>query len=437
MNQQKPYFVGIQFDAWKFEGRSESELIAEMCALTPLTALMILNSNRIRYTPSHTAGTVFRQPQRDLDRNGRDLLDRFTGPAKEHGVDLILGVGEQAWGYNHDYPGYSQIAMIDCFGQVNRQSCVNNPTWRKFQLACFEDAVREHPYLTDIMFMHERVGPLAAVFTPAGWQAGGRFPCCFCEHCRRKGKERGYDPERAREGYKRLLALFDPDNKQPFDGWFVNFWRLIGRYPEIMAWEQLMWDNLHEFRAAVAGTARMVNPEIRVGFHFQNATLLADFIWRAGDDPERIKEYADWVKPSVYPGASGPRYSNMLQQFNRTLLRDLPLDLAHRFMAALFMRDNTIGADALDQEKKVKDGFPAKWICQEVTRLSRACAPRHLYAGLGIGVPGGEQSETPDAVRAWTEACVQSEARGVLLSRHYSEMDHALLRVAGEVLRNR
>jgi hypothetical protein len=53
----------------------------------------------------------------------------------------------------------------------------------------------------------------------------------------------------------------------------VHFWRLITTYPEIMAWERLQWDNLHDFRERIAGAARVAHPGICVGYHFQNAVL--------------------------------------------------------------------------------------------------------------------------------------------------------------------
>ena len=442
MAKSKGCFVGIQLDGHVLDGRDAAEVIDEIQALTPLNAIMLFHGDRMRRSADHSAGTPFRHPIQGLDDDGRDLLDRLQAPAQKRGVQLILGIGEDRWGYHPAYHGYTSIAMVDCFGRTNRQSCVNHPVWRAFQLASIEDIVREHPFLFGVMFMHERVGPLSAVFYPGEWQ-GGRNPWCFCEHCDRKGRDRGIDPERAKAGYKALLRLFDDGAARPSDGWFISFWRLISRYSEILAWDQFQWDSLQDFRAAMAGAARVAataagsKTTFSVGFHFQHATLLGQMFWRAMDDPQRVIEYADWVKPSVYPGCCGTRYSNSLNAIHKTLLADFPKDEAHGFISRLFLRDPAIGADRVRSGENKHSAFPPAWVRGEVERLVKSCAPKPLYAGLGIGIPGGEKAETPRQVAAWTEACFDGGAHGILLSRHYSEMKPPLLRAAGAVIRRR
>jgi hypothetical protein len=436
MERPKGCFTGLQIDGPALDGRDAGEALDEIQRLVPLNAAMIFHGDRMRRGPDHHGGTPFRHPVEGLDPDGRDLLDRLEKPAAARGVELILGVGEDRWGYYAPYHGYTTIAMVDCFGRTNRQSCVNHPVWRTFQLASLEDIVREHPYLSGIMFMHERVGPLSAVFFPGEWQ-GGRNPWCFCEHCRRKGRERGLDPEKARAGYQALLALFADGAERPVEGWFISFWRLLSRHPEILGWDQFQWDSLHDFRAAMAGAIRVANPKAHVGFHFQHATLTGQLFWRAGDDPARVIQYADWVKPSVYPGCSGTRYGDLLRRLHATLLADLPAAAAHAFLAGAFGRDPAIGAERLEVARDRHSAFPAEWVRDEVARLVKSCAPKPMYAGLGIGIPGGEEAETVEQVAAWTEACFDGGAHGILLSRHYSEMKPERLRAAGDVIRAR
>jgi hypothetical protein len=326
--------------------------------------------------------------------------------------------------------------MVDCYGRVNRLSCVNNPVWRTFQLACIEDLVRQHPYLAGIMFMHERFGPFCMVSNSPEWQ-GHPKPGCFCEHCVRKGRERGIDSEKAKLGYQALDRLFHSGGERPTDGWFMSFWRILSRYPEILAWDQFQWDSLHDFRAAMAGAVRAVDSKMEVGFHFQHATCLGQPFWRAMDDPPRIIQYADWVKPSVYPGCSGGRYRNSVNYLHDTILADLPRQTVHDFISGVFLRGAEMGADAVNRDASEQSAFPPEWVRMEVERLVKGCAPKPLYAGLGIGVPGGEKTETPDLVRQWTEACFDGGAHGILLSRHYSEMSKELLKAAGEVIKAR
>lgn len=427
-------FVGMQIRARSFDGRDAGSVFDDIQALVPLNVAMIFHGDQVRRGPDHGGGTPFRHPVENLDDQGHGILDRLRVPASERDISLVLGMGEDRWGYYEAYHGYCNIAMVDCYGRVHRQSCVNNPEWRRFQLAGIEDVVREHPYMDGLMFMHERSGPLSAAFFDAGY-GDGRVGYCFCEHCCRLGAQRGIDPQRAREGYRqldRLVNRAEAGEPAPADGWFISFWRLLQRYHEIMAWDQLFWDSLHDYRAAVVGTAKMVRREVHVGYHFQHATLLMHFPWRAGDDPSRVIEYADWVKPSVYPGCSGVRSRNQLRRVHATLLRDLPESLAHEFVCWIMGHDPATLPDPASFEEQAAWG--PDWVEREVRRLVTACSPKPLYAGLGIGVPGGAEADTPEHVAACTQACYDAGARGVLLSRHYDEMRPELLRAAGDVI---
>ncbi len=428
------HFVGMQIRARSFDDRDAGEVFDAIHDLTPLNHAILFHEHRLRRGPGHGGGTPFRH-RSDLDSRGRGILDLLREPAESRGVKLVLGIGEDAWGYQDHFHGYTNIAMVDCFGRTHRQSCVNNPTWRQFQVASIEDVVREHPFLAGLMFMHERNGPLSAVLYEAGY-GDGRNAYCFCEHCQRLGRQRGLDPQRAREGYRRLQALVDQavaGAPRPVDGWFVSIWRLFQRYHEILAWDQLWWDSIHDYRAAVVGAAKAVRRDVHVGYHFQHATLMLQFLWRAGDDPARIIEYADWVKHSVYPGCSGARSRKQLRKLHASLLADLPERNAHEFLCHIMGHDPASLPDPFAQDGQF--AWNAEWVRRETARLAASCAPRPVYAGLGIGVPGGESADTVDCVRRCAQACYDGGASGLLLSRHYDEMKPELLQAAGEVIR--
>ena len=422
------HFVGMQIRARSFDGRDPGEVFDAIHALTPLNHAMIFHEHRLRRGPNHGGGTGFHH-RSDLDEQGLGILDRLHEPAKARGIALVLGIGEDSWGYQDHFHGYTNIGMVDCYGRTHRQSCVNNPRWRQFQVASIEDIVREHPFLAGMMFMHERNGPLSAVMYEAGY-GDGRNSYCFCEHCQRLGHRRGLDPQRAREGYRKLQAREGP---RPADGWFVSIWRLFQRYPEILGWDQLWWDCIHDYRAAVVGAAKAVRRDIHVGYHFQHATLMLQFLWRAGDDPARIIEYADWIKHSVYPGCSGTRSRNQLRRIRGSMLADLPDRTAHEFLCWIMGHDPASLPDPLAQEGQFS--WNPAWVRRETARLVEVCAPKPVYAGLGIGVPAGEEADTVECVTACAEACYDGGASGLLLSRHYDEMKGELLKAAGDVIR--
>jgi hypothetical protein len=228
---------------------------------------------------------------------------------------------------------------------------------------------------------------------------------------------------------------------RPTDGWFITIWRLLARYPEILAWDQLWWDSVHDYRAAVAGAARVAQRKIfqpldfQVGYHFQHMASLTHFLWKAGDDPARVIEYADWVKPSVYPGCSGHRARNSIDRLHQVLLRDLPKPLAREFVSWIMGRDPATEPDLINTSGEC--AFGPGWVKDEVARIVSACAPRPVHADLGIGIPAGTSVETPDMIAACTEACFEGGAQGILLSRGYLEMKPELLQAAGDVIRRR
>ena len=55
---------------------------------------------------------------------------------------------------------------------------------------------------------------------------------------------RGLDVTRAIEGYTKLASLVRNSRmaSRPTDGYFVSYWRLLVKYPEILAWEKL-WND--------------------------------------------------------------------------------------------------------------------------------------------------------------------------------------------------
>jgi hypothetical protein len=318
-------------------------------------------------------------------------------------------------------------------------TCVNRPEWRQFQMASHAAMMLAHPYVAGFMFMHERSGPMQQLISPDPWQ--GQFtPGCFCEHCCALAVTRGIDPRRAREGMMRLVGLLRDRNPiARRDGVFVGFWRVLCQFPEILAWEQFQWESLHSYRADVASAMRMALPGISVGYHFQHCSLVANLPWRAGDDPAAVVKYADWVKPSVYPGVSGQRYEAALRRATETWLGDFTEETAHLAISAWFGRDPANGRASLgrlpDAKVAPQSAFGPDWVETETRRITEACAPLPNYAGLGIGVPGGEQADTVGLITECTKACYRGGAAGILLSRHHSEMRPELLKAAGDVIR--
>lgn len=421
------FMISVQVSAEQFLDREPGPVLDEMLAHLPLNNIMLFAGNYIERSEAGRGGSYHQHPE---FHEGPDILQRLQAPLAERDLSLTVQIGEM-WGYQPFYAPYSPTAQVDAYGRVHRESCIRNPSWVDFQIASTEEMVRANPWIEGLMFMHERKGPLCSLFYSSHYS--GRQAYCFCEHCCRAADRRGIDTQRAREGYKALLRIVrsaEAGDAAPPAGWFIAIWRLFMRYPEVLAWDQLWWDGLHDYRARVVGAAKMVKPDLHVGCHFQHASHTTNFLWRAGDDPARIAEYADWLKPSLYMGSSGVRGRKRLERVQEVLFRDVPLDTLRDFMGAIMLHDPNSYPDIL-ADGEVAYGAP--WIHDELRRL-KAQQSRPIMAGIGIGIPSGIQAETPELIRASIEACFAEDVGGILFSRHYHEMHPELLQAASDVL---
>jgi len=407
-------FVGLQIEGAVFQNRDPGEVLDEIQRLAPVNALMVF----------HGWGAP------------KGLLHALREPAAQRGIALIAQIGERPWSEGPGMSAKASVQMVDPFGRRLRETCLSHPAYRDFQLAAVEGLFREHPFLSGAMFMHERRGPLSALLGGGG-EARSRRPYCFCGHCRAEGARRGIDPERARQGLARLYHLFETSANGapvPGEGWFITFWRILTEFPEILGWERLFYESLHQYRAGLVGAIKALDTRYHVGYHVQNHTMLMDFAWRAGDRPEVIAEYADWIKLSVYPAVSGTRGKGRLRKMNRTLLADLPDSTGRDFLRGIMGRT---AADEPDWFAESPAGFAPSWIEKEIRRWKQAVPDRPVYSGLGIGVPGGEAAETPEYITACTQAGYDGGADGILLSRDYGEMRQELVAAAGRVIASR
>ena len=201
------------------------------------------------YDPKYFRNTIlgdFRAP----DYDGINVISEVLPKAKARGMDFIC------WDYNNAFPNLaarmknaSKVMEIDVYGQRRNSSCFNNEDFRNHLFGKIENYLKTYPDITGIAWGCERAGPLNNVILRDR-------ATCFCRDCQAKGRERGISVERARQGYLALIGLFQASRKdqRPNDGYFVEFWRLLLKYPEILAWENLWTDSYHT-RCAASSTA--------------------------------------------------------------------------------------------------------------------------------------------------------------------------------------
>ena len=160
---------------------------------------------------------------------------------------------------------------------------------------------------------------------------------CFCQYCEAKAKERGINPQRARQGFLELAKFVDAGRQghRPVDGYYVELWRLMLRYPELLAWEMLWTDSLRETYAAIYKHVKDVKPSLGVGWHICSTNSFNP-IYRAEQDLAAIAPVSDFLKIVMYNNCAGERMAGYIESVHQTLYGDVPpqelLDFHYRVL---------------------------------------------------------------------------------------------------------
>jgi hypothetical protein len=257
---------------------------------------------------------------------------------------------------------------------------------------------------------------------------------CFCPFCNTKAKASGIDPERARMGFLELAKFVEESRKRqrPADGYYVSFWRLMLKYPELLAWEMLWTQGLRDTYAAIYARVKEVKPSLQAGWHIWHNNSFNP-IYRAEQDLQEIAPHSDFLKIVIYNNCGGERLANYIRNVGGTLYADIPgqelLDFHYRVLNY--------------EEKSLKEipltGLSADYVSRETKRAREGLAETKtlLWPGIDIDIPTekGHSRCSPEGVRDATLAAFQGGADGVILSRKYSEMRLANLRGAGVAVR--
>ena len=288
------FFVGIPVSTAQFEKKGVEPLLdylKDTVKVNAVIAAFRAFGGETCYTPDeqYYAFTNLRDRPWGLKKRGFDAFAEITDRAHERGMevyshflsyDFVSPAGMEFGKPERDQNGFeilpnagllnlSHVLEIDLFGRKTTRPCLNDPDYREYHYAVVEDQLRSYP-IDGVNFNIERNGPLNV--TLLGGTRLGRKPLaasCFCPHCQDAAYKRGIDIGRAKEGYLRLLefserswlaakAKGDPDaapgnpltdNRDitpPPDGYFIEFIRILGRYPEILAWNQMWYDHMQD-----------------------------------------------------------------------------------------------------------------------------------------------------------------------------------------------
>ncbi|HEX4810399.1 MAG TPA: hypothetical protein VH325_15790 [Bryobacteraceae bacterium] len=376
---------------------------------------------------------VLPEATRSPDHGNLDIIAEVLPAAKERGMHVILW-GEDVWRY--DLPGIEKLQEIDLHGRRVKRVCVNNPYHRNFLYGLTEDYARSYD-IDGLMWGSERHGALGIAL---GASAGGRSSDpgsagCFCEFCEKKARAQGIQFDRVKQGYLELEKYVRSTRAgtRPVDGDYVTFWRILMRYPEILAWEQFWHDGLREIYVGIRERGHSSKPGLQVGWHIWHNNSFSPF-YRAQQDVQELAKRSDFLKMVMYHNCGGERMASYADSVTGDIYGDLSPEEMLRFEYRI-MNYRERGYDEIPFT-----GLSSDYVYRETKRAIDGAANTDLliWPGIDIDIPTADRNSksTPPGTKAAVLAAFRAGAHGVILSRKYSEMKLANLRAAGEAIRD-
>lgn len=380
--------------------------------------------------PEFYGNTALKQT-RAPDHGDLDIVTAVLPAAKKRGMKLFCSIEDV---FRSDVPGIKDLTEVDLQGRRTGTLCLFHPDVRSFWTGLATDLCKSYD-IDGILFFNERNGPLLnALGASHAQRIASSAVTCFCAHHQRAAQEHGIRLERARDGYRKLDQFVKDAlaGRRPSDGYFVEWWRLLAEYPEIMAWDRLFDEGKHQVLAEVNAAVKAVRNDLQVGFHIEHVNSF-NAVFRATRRYDDLARKADFLKVVAYNNCGGERYARFIQNIGSTVFRDVPKEELLRFNNHLLNYGNEATLDELPQA-----GLSPDYVFRETQRARAGVQGKcKILPGLDIGIPTGTNSRkaSPDDTYAATRAALKAGADGLIFSRKYSEMRLANLAAGGRAVR--
>jgi hypothetical protein len=367
------------------------------------------------------------------DHGNIDILEMVIPVAKKRGVKVYTW-SEDVW--SSSVPNVEKIQEKDLYGRNARTVCFNNPDHHNFLMGLMEDFTRSYD-IDGIMWGSERYGAFGNMVESVH-NRNGNDPSrvtCFCNFCQDKARKRGINVQRAFDGFHMLEAWVRAcrSGQRPTDGYYTTFWRVLFRYPEILAWETMWNDSVHETYAAIYKLVKSIKPQMQVGWHVWHAHSFSPF-FRAQTDLQELGKYSDYLKMTVYHNLGGTRMETYITSTRNTIYGDLPIDEALEFEYRI-MNYRERGYPELPYT-----GLSPDYVYRETKRSVEGAAgtKAQIWPGIDVDISNMDPNFsrcTPPVIKDVTLAAYRGGGEGLVISRKYSEMKLANLAAVGEAIR--
>jgi hypothetical protein len=389
------------------------------------------------------------------DHPGFDLLRDLIPHTRKRGMKVI-GLIQNSM--NEKLPGAEKFLEQDFNAQraetpdrpVDQRAetlCFNNPYHRNFFTGLVDDYINSYD-IDGLMYVNETQGAFSDMI---GARFRGRqrglpgFRTCFCEYCRNKARAQGIRVERVKAAFEEAekFVAAGRSHQRLVDGYYVSFWRLMLRHPELLQWEHLFHESTREMYRMMHDRVKAARKDAIFGLHlWTNASMSP--IYRAEQDYKELSTCADFVKIALYNNCGGPRMASYIQSIGDTVYGDLPLQEVAQF------HYRTLGYGNEAPYPKISEaGLSADYVYRECRRAldGRGEGGAKILAGIDVDIPlsntdiveGATMEQgartTRARVRDATKEALRAGSDGIVISRKYSEMKLDNLSGIGDAVR--
>jgi hypothetical protein len=402
----------------------------------------------IRMKPQALSPTDFNLP---------DAMQQITTETKKRGIKMIPWMEED----NAPRPpikGMEELYEVDLHGRRTSGHpggpCLNNPYFRNLIAAQIEDYIRSYD-VDGLQRGSERQGPFSNAL--GAWHHGSKsdpgHTSCFCEYCAAKAAKQGIDFERVKKAFLALEPYVrnGREGKRPGDGYYVEFWRILLRHPELLTWQTFWADSMREMQREFSVKAKSIKPGVQVGYHIWH-NISFNPMYRAEQDYQPYTEFADFVKPVVYDNPAAERMTSYVYSVGQNMFGDLSrqqlLDFEYSVMGFKERSyDQIIERPEAEYEAQLRElsingtphppfeRFSADYVYQETKRAVDGVAGSNTKVCTGLGIDVQLKNSTPESVRGAVEAVFRAGATGIVISTSHAAMRPENLSAVGTTLR--
>jgi hypothetical protein len=375
-----------------------------------------------------------------------DAMAKITAETRRRGIRVFSWMEED----NRPIPkikGMDQLYEVDLHGRRTSGHpggpCLNNPYFRNLVAGQIEDYLRSYD-VDGLQRGSERQGPLGNAL--GAWHHGAKsdpgHTSCFCGYCAAKAAKQGIDIERVRRAYLALEPYVRAGRagQRPPDGYYVEFWRILLRHPELLVWETFWSDSMREMQREFYARTKAIRPEAEVGFHIWH-NIAFNPMYRAEQDYRPYTEYADFLKPVVYDNPAGERMASYVDSLTQNIFGDLSheqmLDFEYRVMDLHEQPYADISGRPLAPggPRRTPARFSADYIYGETKRAVAGVAGSRTRICPGLGIDVQLKNSTPESVRDGVEAVFRAGGSGLVISTSHAAMRPENLSAVGATLR--